>query len=637
MIQATNITLRRGTKTLLSDASFTIHPGERVGIVGANGAGKTTLFALFQNNTDIDKGDISIPAHWEIASVDQTIHNTNRIAREFVIDGDTNLRKAQKQREQVNESNGNLVAELEATLTELGHWSAPSRAEQLLAGLGFLKNEWDKPVNEFSGGWQMRLALARALMAPSDLLLLDEPTNHLDLDAMLWLEKWISSYQGTVLTISHDTEFLDSISQHILHFDNTKLIKYKGNYQNFVTQRAERLAQQQSEWSRQQNEIARIQAFIDRFKAKASKASQAQSRMKALERMKTLAPLRSERFVKIQLPEPESIPDPLLTLDNADIGYKINNDIHCIISSVSLTIRGGDRVGVLGINGAGKSSFIKTIANEISLINGSIHSARGLKVGYFAQHQLDILDLKSTPIQEMQKIASVEKESTIRGYLGSFGFSGDTAMQLIKTMSGGEKARLALACILWNKPNLLLLDEPSNHLDIETREALTSALAEYGGSMLLVSHDRSLLRATVDSFLIIHNGKIHKFEGSIEDYKDWLENQISNKENKPSIDENNSDTKLSRKDQRRIEAQIRQQLAQKKRPIERRLLKIEKKMQENSDRLKELDQLLSSPEFYDDDNAKQRTTVLTEHGILTKELRDLEEQWLLTQEQLEAL
>lgn len=660
MIRAQNLTLRRGTKTLLDDAEFTINPGERLGIVGKNGAGKSSLFALLQGQIDADAGQLSLPADWRIASVEQIIGNPDRPAREFVIDGDTHLRAIQREREEVDTDNGHRLAELEAQLVEAEAWSAPARAEQLLAGLGFAPNEWMRPVREFSGGWQMRIALARALMAPSNLLLLDEPTNHLDLDAMLWLERWIAGYEGTVLIISHDTEFLNACARHILHFDQCKLVRYRGDYDSFLTQRAERLRQSQLAIERQTREAARLQAFIDRFKAKATKAKQAQSRIKALARMEVLAPLRAENPIDIQIPDPDSLPDPLLILRDAAIGYAGTKPgaSRTVVSGLDLMVRGGDRIGILGVNGAGKSTLVKTLAGELPVLQGHYQPSKGLEIGYFAQHQLDMLDLDASALQHLVRIAPQAREQELRNYLGGFGFSGDMATQAIRPMSGGEKARLALALIVWRKPNLLLLDEPSNHLDVDTREALSAALAGYGGSVLLVSHDRHLLRTTVDRFWIVADGQVTEFDGDLDDYREWLATRSSaskrqagdaaaagpghngRRDQAPGADASESDTArpaLDRRAQRRAEAEARQRLSALRRPIEKKLQTVETEMASGQCRLDELNQRIADPDFYGDAHRDERVRVLAEHGELSKRLNTLEEQWLELQEQLDAL
>ncbi|OVZ60930.1 ABC transporter [Pigmentiphaga sp. NML030171] len=634
MIRASGITLRRGTKVLLDGADFVVHPGERVGIVGPNGAGKSTLFALLNGQLESDAGNLDIPAGWRIASIAQEIHDTGREALDFVIDGDTRLRRLQAERAAVDvDRDGLRLAELEAELADAGAFSAQSRAEQLLVGLGFSQEEFRQPVASFSGGWRMRLNLARALMAPSDLLLLDEPTNHLDLDAMLWLERWLASYPGTVLVISHDTEFLDAVARTILHFDQGKLVRYKGGYEDFLTQRAERLRQNQIAYDKQQREAAHLQSFIDRFKAKASKAKQAQSRVKALARMQVLAPMRAAAGIDISIPSPDHMPDPLLSLDGVRAGYPDAP----ILDGVKLSVRAGARVGILGANGAGKSTLVKTLAGEIEPLGGERKEARGLAVGYFAQHQLDMLDAEATPLLHLARLAPEAREQDLRNYLGGFGFSGDFALAKVGPMSGGEKARLALALVVWKKPNLLLLDEPSNHLDVDTREALTEALAEFEGTMLLVSHDRHLLRTTVDSFWIVADGGVHEFDGDLEDYRDWLANRQGGNASASSATAASAEGGVDRKTQRRLEAESRQRLSTLRKPLETRLRKLEEDMQKLEARKRELDQLIADPGLYEDARRDECRRVLAEHGDLQKRLGEIEEAWLGVQEELDAI
>ncbi|CAB3826483.1 MULTISPECIES: ABC-F family ATP-binding cassette domain-containing protein [Achromobacter] len=639
MIRASGLTLRRGTKVLLDDAEFVVHPGERVGIVGKNGAGKSSLFALLTGALDLDAGNLALPAGWRIASVEQELHADDRPAREFVIDGDTPLRALQARRAELTDDQGTQIAEVEAALVEAGAWSAASRAEQLLAGLGFKPAEWTQPVASFSGGWRMRLALARALMAPSELLLLDEPTNHLDLDAMLWLEKWLAAYPGTVMLISHDTEFLDAVAKSILHFDHAKLVRYRGGYGDFLTQRAERLRQTNIAYERQTREAARLQGFIDRFKAKASKAKQAQSRVKALARMQVLAPLHAEAGIDIRIPSPDQVPDPLLTLEHLSAGYTdaAGNEVP-ILRDVTLMVRAGSRVGVLGANGAGKSTLIKTLAEELPVQAGERRASRGLAIGYFHQHQLDMLDVDSTPLAHLARLSPETREQELRNYLGGFGFSGDTVNSKVGPMSGGEKARLALSLIVWQKPNLLLLDEPSNHLDVETREALAAALAEFGGSMLLVSHDRHLLRTTVDSFWIVADGAVREFDGDLEDYRDWLAARNAG-ERAEAARENaeNGEAVVDRKAQRRAEAEQRQRLSALRKPLEARLAKVETEMEKLRAKLQALDAVIADPDLYSDARRAERQKVMAEHGEHGKRMETLEEQWLELQGSLEEI
>ncbi|MFT0850021.1 ATP-binding cassette domain-containing protein [Achromobacter sp. F4_2707] len=643
MIRASGIVLRRGTKVLLDGADFVVNPGERVGIVGKNGAGKSTLFALLEGSLDADAGSLEIPASWQIVSVEQEIREVDRPAREFVIDGDRRLRRLQAEREEVSPDDGQRIAELEQALIDADAWTAPSRAEQLLAGLGFTPNQWMSPVGSFSGGWRMRLALARALMAPSDLLLLDEPTNHLDLDAMLWLERWLAAYPGTVMLISHDTEFLDAVARAILHFDQGKLQRYRGGYEDFLEQRSERLRQNHLAWERQQKETARLQGFIDRFKAKATKAKQAQSRVKALARMEKLAPIHAESGIDIRIPEPESMPDPLLVLDGVSTGYKLaDGTVREVLKDVTLMVRGGSRIGILGVNGAGKSTLIKTLCEELPVLAGSRNASRGLEIGYFAQHQLDMLDAASTPLQHLLRIEPQTREVELRSYLGSFGFSGDTVNDPVGPMSGGEKARLALALIVRRKPNLLLLDEPSNHLDVETREALAAALAEFGGSMLLVSHDRHLLRTTVDSFWIVADSKVSEFDGDLEDYRQWLaergsQQRAQERDIRAAQAEQQGTAVVDRRAQRRLEAEARQQRAAKRKPLEKNLAKVEAEMERAATRMAELDTLIADPDLYSDARRDERLQVLSEHGELTRRHGELEEEWLTLQEALETI
>ncbi|GAA4338782.1 ATP-binding cassette domain-containing protein [Pigmentiphaga soli] len=637
MIRASGLTLRRGTKVLLNEAEFVVHPGERVGIVGANGAGKSTLFALLDGRLDADAGNLSIPASWRIASIAQEIDDTDRAALDFVIDGDGRLRRLQADRAAVDaERDGVRLAELEAELFDAGAFTAQARAEQLLAGLGFAESSFGDPVASFSGGWRMRLNLARALMAPSDLLLLDEPTNHLDLDAMLWLERWLAAYPGTVLVISHDTEFLDAVARTILHFDDGKLVRYKGGYQDFLTQRAERLRQNQIAYERQQREAAHLQSFIDRFKAKATKAKQAQSRVKALARMQMLAPVRAASGIDIRIPSPDHMPDPLLSLDAVGAGY----GDHPVLRGATLSVRAGARIGILGANGAGKSTLVKTLAGELAPLAGQRKAARGLEVGYFAQHQLDILDPEATPLLHLARIAGDTREQELRNYLGGFGFSGDFATSPVRPMSGGEKARLALALVVWKKPNLLLLDEPSNHLDVDTREALTEALAEFEGTMLLVSHDRHLLRTTVDSFWIVADGVVREFDGDLEDYRDWLAGRHAAAPAQKASDAQPGQAaapELDRKAQKRLEAEQRQRMSALRKPLETQLRQIEQAMAALEARKQALDADIADPALYDDARKEDCRRVLAEHGDVLKQLGEHEERWLALQEELEGL
>ena len=635
MIRAQGLTLRRGTKVLLEEADFVINPNERVGIVGKNGAGKSTLFALIQGNLEQDAGTLEIPESWEIASVSQDVYGQDKNARDFVIDGDTHLRDLQKQRAEVDDNDGMKIAELEAALTDAGHWSAESRAEQLLAGLGFAPETWDTTVSEFSGGWQVRLSIARALMKPSDLLLLDEPTNHLDLDAMVWLERWLGSYQGTVLLISHDTEFLNNVARVILHFEQLKLERYRGNYESFIEQQAQRMAQHEQAYEKQQKEIQHMQSFIDRFKAKATKAKQAQSRVKALARMQKLMPLQIASGISFSLPQPEQMPDPLIIIEKLDLGYEPDRPI---LKNINMMIRGGARIGILGVNGAGKSTFIKSLVGELKPLNGNINIAKGVNIAYFAQQQLDMLDHEASPLLHLQRIAENEREQVLRDYLGGFGFIGDQALAKVGPFSGGEKARLALALLVWTKPNLLLLDEPSNHLDVDMREALAKALTQFEGSILLVSHDRHLLRSTTDEFMIVADGNISEFDGDLDDYQQWLsDRKAEERQERNEIANAGAEPVIDRRAQRRQEAEERQRLGVLKRPLVKELNEIESRLEKIEKRLNELQEAMADENFYNDENRDSRIEQLNEHGQLESQKNELEERWLELNEEIEVI
>ncbi|NLA89507.1 MAG: ATP-binding cassette domain-containing protein [Alcaligenaceae bacterium] len=635
MIRAQGLTLRRGTKVLLEEADFVINPNERVGIVGKNGAGKSTLFALIQGNLEQDAGTLEIPESWEIASVSQDVYGQDKNARDFVIDGDTHLRDLQKQRAEADDNDGMKIAELEAALTDAGHWSAESRAEQLLAGLGFAPETWDTTVSEFSGGWQVRLSIARALMKPSDLLLLDEPTNHLDLDAMVWLERWLGSYQGTVLLISHDTEFLNNVARVILHFEQLKLERYRGNYESFIEQQAQRMAQHEQAYEKQQKEIQHMQSFIDRFKAKATKAKQAQSRVKALARMQKLMPLQIASGISFSLPQPEQMPDPLIIIEKLDLGYEPDRPI---LKNINMMIRGGARIGILGVNGAGKSTFIKSLVGELKPLNGNINIAKGVNIAYFAQQQLDMLDHEASPLLHLQRIAENEREQVLRDYLGGFGFIGDQALAKVGPFSGGEKARLALALLVWTKPNLLLLDEPSNHLDVDMREALAKALTQFEGSILLVSHDRHLLRSTTDEFMIVADGNISEFDGDLDDYQQWLsDRKAEERQERNEIANAGAEPVIDRRAQRRQEAEERQRLSVLKRPLVKELNEIESRLEKIEKRLNELQDAMADENFYNDENRDSRIEQLNEHGQLESQKNELEERWLELNEEIEVI
>jgi ATP-binding cassette, subfamily F, member 3 len=540
MIILKNLSLRRSAKVLLDNASVSINPGEKVGLVGRNGAGKSSLFALLNGTLHEDKGDFSIPPQWRMAQVAQDMPETSESATDFVIAGDTALAAAQAEVEAAEASDdGERMAHAYMALHDAGAHDAQSRAQALILGLGFQVRELNQPVNSFSGGWRMRLQLARALMCPSELLLLDEPTNHLDLDALVWLEAWLKKYPGTMLVISHDREFLDAVTNVTLHIENGQLTRYGGNYSTFEDMHAEQMALQQAAFSRQQEKIAHLQEFINRFKAKASKAKQAQSRVKALDRMERLAPMLANAEFTFEFKAPQNLPNPMLTIDDASFGYPPPADAPpgtpptVIVRHVSKSVFAGQRIGILGANGQGKSTLVKTIARTLAVVEGEVIEGRGLNIGYFAQQELDVLRPKDTPLEHMIRLARdtianggagqySSREQDLRTFLGTFNFSGDMVKQAVGTMSGGEKARLVLCMIVWQRPNLLLLDEPTNHLDLATREALAMALNEFEGTVMLVSHDRALLRSVCDEFWMVSKGGVEPFDGDLDDYQRYL-------------------------------------------------------------------------------------------------------------------
>ncbi|NDG15004.1 MAG: ATP-binding cassette domain-containing protein [Betaproteobacteria bacterium] len=539
MITLKNISLRRGTKLLLDQASVTLNPGEKVGLVGRNGAGKSSLFALLNRSLQEDSGEFHIPTQWRMGQVAQDMPETTQSATEFVIDGDTALLSARSEVTAAEDSNdGERMANAYMALSDAGEHDAPARAQSLILGLGFKTSELDNPVNSFSGGWRMRLQLARALMSPSDLLLLDEPTNHLDLDALVWLESWLKRYEGTLLVISHDREFLDAVTHVTLHIDGAKLMRYGGNYSKFEDMRAEQMNLQQNAFAKQQDKIAHLQKFIARFKAKASKAKQAQSRVKALERMEKIAPLLSEADFQFEFKPPAHLPNPMLSMQNVSFGYppSIETPNHAptvIVQNISRSVLAGQRIGILGANGQGKSTVVKTIARSLQAVAGEITEGKGLNIGYFAQQELDVLQPADNPLDHMIALAKrltqnslltgqATREQDLRSFLGQFNFSGDMVKQTVGSMSGGEKARLVLCMLVWQRPNLLLLDEPTNHLDLATREALSVALNEFEGTVMLVSHDRALLRAVCDEFWMVSRGGISPFDGDLDDYQRFL-------------------------------------------------------------------------------------------------------------------
>ncbi len=648
MLTLSNITVLRGAKVLLKDTSLTGNLGDRIGLVGNNGSGKSSLFAVLRGELVVDAGNTEWPPGWRMAHVAQETPGLPDAAVDYVLQGDAITWGLLQESETTTDLDrlGHLQTELE----DADAYTARSRAEALLAGLGFKQSDMSRPVAEFSGGWRMRLNLARALMAPSEMLLLDEPTNHLDLDAILWLERWLTQYRGLLMVISHDREFLDGVVNSIVHIEFQKLNRYTGTYSSFELARALRMSQQQAAFSRQQEHISKLEGFISRFKAKASKAKQAQSRVKMLERLERVAPLLASNPVAFDFETPERTPDPLLTLEGVDCGYGENQ----ILQNVTLTVRSGSRIGLLGINGAGKSTLVKTLATEIAPLAGVVRPAKWLEVGYFAQHQLDMLDMDATPLTHMRRVDGQAREQELRNYLGRFHFRGDMCTSLVRPFSGGEKARLALAMIVYKKPNLLLLDEPTNHLDLETREALTAALAEYEGTLILVSHDRHLLRAAADELWLVADGSVQEFEGDLDDYRSWMNEarrtQRSNDKLKAEKIKAASappvcvaavtvapEIKVDRKEDRKTTAAERIRLAELKKPLVQQLARIEKKMTELQNTLNTLNTQIADPKLYENADGIKIAQISQDQAYAARELSTLEGQWLELQEQIEAI
>ena len=622
MIRFEAVTLLRGSKRLFGDSSITIHPGQKVGLTGRNGTGKSSLFALLLGQLEVDAGDISMPERWIIAHVAQETPSSAKSALDFVLDGDGELRELQQAIETT--ADGQRQAELHAALEAIDGYRAESRAARLLHGLGFVNDAQQNPVDSFSGGWRMRLNLARALMCRSDLLLLDEPTNHLDLDAVIWLEGWLRSYPGTLILISHDRDFLDAVATQIVNIEQEHLDLYSGNYSAFEITRAERMANQQAAHEKQQREITHMQQFVDRFRAKATKARQAQSRLKALEKMTLIAPAHVDSPFRFSFPQPEKKPSPLVVIEEGATGY----DQVRVVEAINLTITSGDRIGLLGPNGAGKSTLIKLLAGNLDLLGGKRTDSREIRIGYFAQHQVDQLHPEHSPFDHLRQLDRRISEQEGRNFLGGFGFHGDRALEPVKPFSGGEKARLALALIVYQRPNLLLLDEPTNHLDLEMRQALVEALQEYEGAMLIVSHDRYLLRATCDSFWLVDDGRLDEFRGDLEDYRHWLAGRDTT-ERAADSSRGQELPALSRKEQKRLEAERRQRLSPLKKAVDRLEKQVEKLQLRNS----ELEALLADSTLYSDEHKEQLKQLLEEKQASDASLGEAEEQWM---EALEA-
>ena len=669
MIQLKNVTLRRSAKVLLDAASVTLNPGEKVGLVGRNGAGKSTLFALFNGTLHEDGGDFSMPKQWRLAQVSQNMPETEESATDFVLGGDTRLAELRATLHAAElAEDGMAMAHVYVDLADAGEHDAVPRAQSLILGLGFKTSELDQPVNSFSGGWRMRLQLARALMCPSDFLILDEPTNHLDLDALVWLEAWLKRYVGTMIVISHDREFLDAVTDVTLHIEHAKLNRYGGNYSSFETLRSQQLELQQASFSKQQDKIAHLQKFIDRFKAKASKAKQAQSRVKALERMEKIAPVLADADFTFEFKEPVNLPNPMLAISDANLGYSVDGEEKIIVRQVNKSVLAGQRIGILGANGQGKSTLVKTIARSIKALSGELTEGKGLNIGYFAQQELDVLHPADNPLEHMIRLVKElgptpgqsGREQDLRNFLGTFNFTGDMVKQSVGSMSGGEKARLVLAMIVWQRPNLLLLDEPTNHLDLATREALSMALNEFEGTVMLVSHDRALLRAVCDEFWLVGRGEIKPFDGDLDDYQRYLleeskrlreeakasdsqkDSQVqaislptpaAAKSAKPIADIHIASKQINRTpEQKKEDALQRQQKSALKKPLKKSIEQADQKIAQLEAQKLSLESKLASP---------ISPAEIAETGKLLKsvniELEELEAQWLSWSEALEKL
>ena len=640
MITLRNVTLRRGTKVVLQDAAVTLNPGEKASLVGRNGAGKSSLFALLTGRLQADAGEVEMPPRWRIGEVAQHMPETEDGATDFVLQGDVPLVQAQAALAEAEAAgDGHAIGEAHARLQDAGAFDARSRAQALLLGLGFKPLQLDAPVNSFSGGWRMRLQLARALMCPADLLLLDEPTNHLDLDALVWLEAWLQRFPGTLLVISHDREFLDAITKVTLHLEDAALTRYGGNYSTFEEMRAERLSQQQSAFDRQQDKIAQLQRFIDRFKAKATKAKQAQSRVKALARMEKIAPVLTAADFSFEFKEPANLPNPMLSMRDLVVGYGET----AIVRHIDRTVLAGQRLGILGANGQGKSTLVKTIAHMIPPLDGTLTEGKGLTIGYFAQQEMDVLHADDTPLQAMVRLAREvspqAREQELRDFLGQFRFTGDMVHQRVGTLSGGEKARLVMGMLVWQRPNLLLLDEPTNHLDLATREALSMALNEFEGTVMLVSHDRALLREVCDEFWLVADGAVSPFDGDLDDYQRWLLERsreaakAAAREAAEAREAAAPVKAVQSKEDRKAQAALRQQRQEQAKPLRAELKKVDARLADATAEREAALAALSAPGV--------APGTLAESGrrlkALDEEIEALELRWLELSEALEAL
>lgn len=627
MLKFSNLALRRGTTLLFERVSFTVHAGQKVGVTGANGIGKSSLFGLIQGELSSDQGDFSKPADWVIAIVEQETRLSQQAAIEYVIDGDSELRQMQARLAGAErEHHAGQIGACHERLEQIDGYNAYARAAKLLSGLGFDDAVIENPLDQFSGGWLMRLNLARALMCRSDLLLLDEPTNHLDLDAVIWFEQWLRRYAGTLLLISHDREFLDAVVDHIAHVEQQGIELYRGNYSAFEKRRVERLAQQQANYTRQQKSIAHMQSFVDRFRAKATKARQAQSRIKALERMQLIAPAHIDSPFQFQFKPPRALPTSFFRFDRVAVGYGDTT----VLNDISFSMIPGERIGLLGLNGAGKSTFIKLLAGELQARGGQADKSRDLEIGYFAQHQVERLDLDASALLILQRLDAGLSEREIRTYLGGFNFRKDKVLQPVGTFSGGEKSRLVLALIIWQRPNLILLDEPTNHLDMEMRLALNQALQTFEGSVILVSHDRHLLRSVCDDLWLVDDGKLQRFDDDIDGYPRWLARR---KARPPGGNKPISDATVSRQTQKQDEASLRRLL----KPQAKRLKQLENRIEKLSRRKRDLESQLAQPSIYQQAQKELLNTTLFEQAEIARDLQQQEDDWLVLSEEIETI
>ncbi len=644
MLRFNNLALRRGTRLLIENATLVVNIGDHVGLTGSNGCGKSSLFSMILGELEADAGELKVASGISIAHVSQETPAVDRAILDYVVDGDVEYRGIENQLDEAEKTdNAMKLAELHERMANIDGYAINSRAARLLDGLGFSQQQHQKAVKELSGGWRMRLNLARALISRSDLLLLDEPTNHLDLDAVIWLETWLKNYDGTLLLISHDRDFLDKVINRVLHVENKGIDLYTGNYSDFEVQRASRLALQDASFQKQQKQIQHIQDYVRRFGAKATKAKQAQSRIKALERMELIAPAHVDSPFHFSFPPAEKIPERLLTLDQVEVGYPSKDSGSApqpILKGVELSILAGQQIGLLGRNGAGKSTLIKLIAGKLGALAGTVTPAKDLKVGYFAQHQLEQLDDTKSPIEHLTVLDKRAREQDLRNFIGGFGFIGDRASEPVGPFSGGEKARLALALIAYQRPNLLLMDEPTNHLDLEMRHALVMALQDFKGAMIIVSHDRHMLRSTTDSLLLVDNGVAEPFDGDLDEYQKWLsevaKGKVPNASAATSTDTQSSDdlqdAGATKKEQRQQQAEIRKKLQ----PLKNKLKSHEKKMEELQSKLKIIDDKLSDSTSYDDNNKDNLVKWIAQQGALKQELSDVEENWFAISEELES-